>query len=100
MNQIHKFNKKPIPKQTFLFNFVSLFINFHYPLITSIILKKDYENNLIDSFLVSSLVCFCLVLLVLVFKWGFMERTFEKFKEQKSLSQKISLEKNYQKWMK
>ncbi|MCU9934296.1 hypothetical protein NW066_04455 [Mycoplasmopsis felis] len=86
-------------KRFYLISLVYLLI-FIILLITSIILKKDYENNLIDSFLVSSLVCFCLVLLVLVFKWGFMERTFEKFKEQKSLSQKISLEKNYQKWMK
>ncbi|WP_416321907.1 hypothetical protein [Mycoplasmopsis felis] len=83
-------------KRFYLISLVYLLI-FITLLITSIILKKDNENNIIDNFLVSSVVSFCLVLLILVFKWGFMERTFEKFKEQKSLSQKISLEKKLSK---
>ncbi|MGZ9797315.1 hypothetical protein ACXYRO_02450 [Mycoplasma sp. 4013] len=54
--------------------------------------KKDV-NWIINAFTASALITLAFVLLILVFKWGFMERTFERFRENKSISSRYKEEK-------
>ncbi|TDV23548.1 uncharacterized protein DUF3899 [Mycoplasmopsis mustelae] len=71
-------------------------INIIYALIFSIIVVVWYftkgNKQLLDSFTAASIIIFCLVLFILIFKWGFLERTIQKFNENQSISKKYSEE--------